>query len=93
MRLTQSRARTLSASTGWAVDDGRGRSNATQQAALAARIPPAASRLAGVSIECAPAVDIVRRLATAPDCLVYADPPYDPAVLSHRERRPGSHNR
>jgi DNA adenine methylase len=92
VRLTQSRSRTLATSTGWAVDDGRGRSNAVQQAALAARIPAAARRLAGVSIECAPATQVIRRLATAPDCLIYADPPYDPAVLRHRDRRAGSHN-
>lgn len=41
-----------------------------------ARIAPAAERLAGVSLECRPALDVIHRYGEHPDVLLYVDPPY-----------------
>lgn len=40
------------------------------------RIAPAAERLAGVSLECMPALDLVAKYGRAADVLLYVDPPY-----------------
>jgi DNA adenine methylase len=40
------------------------------------RMPPAAERLADVSLECMPALDIVAKYGQSPDVLLYVDPPY-----------------
>lgn len=40
------------------------------------RIRPAAERLAGVSLECLPALDIIAIYGSQPDVLLYVDPPY-----------------
>ena len=45
-------------------------------AAYVDRIAPAAARLAHVSLECMPALDIIDRYGTAADVLLYLDPPY-----------------
>lgn len=42
----------------------------------AQRIAPAADRLAGVSLECQPALDLIAKYGRQPDVLIYADPPY-----------------
>ncbi|HEV2779094.1 MAG TPA: DNA adenine methylase [Actinophytocola sp.] len=44
--------------------------------AYVARIAPAAARLAGVSLECQPALDIIERYGRSPNVLLYVDPPY-----------------
>lgn len=44
--------------------------------AYIARMAPAASRLAGVSLECQPALDLIRRYGRSPNVLLYVDPPY-----------------
>jgi DNA adenine methylase len=41
-----------------------------------ARIMPAAARLASVSLECKPALEIIEGYGRHPKTLVYADPPY-----------------
>lgn len=56
-------------------------------AGLPERIALAAERLAGVQIECRPALDVLERYAQ-PRCLVYADPPY---VLSTRGEKQYAH--
>src|SRR5262249_4716881 len=45
-------------------------------AAYVARMGPAAERIAGVSLECLPALDVIGRYGKHPGCLIYADPPY-----------------
>jgi DNA adenine methylase len=40
------------------------------------RIAPAAARLAGVSLECQPALDLIDRYGRSPRVLLYVDPPY-----------------
>lgn len=40
------------------------------------RIAPAAERLARVSLECRPAIDVIRDYGKHPDVLLYVDPPY-----------------
>jgi DNA adenine methylase len=42
----------------------------------AGRIAAAAARIAGVSLECLPALEIIARYGRHPSCLIYADPPY-----------------
>jgi DNA adenine methylase len=65
--------------TGWRFyRDPRG-SSASMPGYLAsyvARIGPAAARLAQVSLECKPALDIIAEYGQHPGCLIYADPPY-----------------
>lgn len=41
-----------------------------------ARIAPAAARLAGVSLECQPALDVIERYGRSSKVLLYVDPPY-----------------
>ncbi len=40
------------------------------------RIAPAAARLAHVSLECRPALDLIRKYGAHPSVLLYVDPPY-----------------
>jgi DNA adenine methylase len=40
------------------------------------RMPAAAERLCGVSLECGPALDLIDHYGQCPDVLIYADPPY-----------------
>lgn len=41
-----------------------------------ARIAPAAARLAGASLECRPALDLITKYGAEPSALLYVDPPY-----------------
>lgn len=45
-------------------------------AAYAQRIPPAAARLHGVSLECRDGLEVIRNYGQHPDVLLYVDPPY-----------------
>lgn len=40
------------------------------------RMPPVAARLAGVSLECRPALELIETYGQADDVLLYVDPPY-----------------
>lgn len=40
------------------------------------RMGPAVARLAGVSLECQPALDVIRRYGRSSNVLLYVDPPY-----------------
>ncbi len=40
------------------------------------RVLPAAERLAGVSLECVPALDLIAKYGAEPGVLLYVDPPY-----------------
>lgn len=79
VRLTQGRAGQLRQRTGWrSYQDPRGSvsSMPAYLAAYAGRIAPAAERLAGVSIECLPALEVIARYGRHEEALIYADPPY-----------------
>lgn len=52
------------------------------------RLAPAAARLQGVSLECRPAVDIVKSYGRERTSLLYVDPPY---VVNPGERRGGEY--
>lgn len=74
--LVQSRMGSLGPS-GWKYDirSGKG-SRAGQIAAWARRIPEAADRLARVTLECRPALELIDRYGADRDVLLYVDPPY-----------------
>lgn len=56
------------------------------------RMLPAAERLAGVSLECQPALDLVAKYGSKPGVLLYVDPPYLGAVRGeHDQTRAGTH--
>lgn len=78
VQLTQGRAGTLRP-TGWRhYQDPKG-STVSMPGNLAgylARMPAAAARLANVSLECRPALDVIARYGRHADNLIYADPPY-----------------
>ncbi|HVQ94227.1 MAG TPA: XF1762 family protein [Mycobacteriales bacterium] len=78
VRLTQGRSGAL-APTGWKrfLDPGGPRrSMPGYLAGYAARMPPAAARLAAVSLECRPALEVIADYGTHPGTLLYVDPPY-----------------
>lgn len=78
VRLTQGRAGTLR-KTGWRYYCDPSGSSASMPSYLRGyvqRIAPAAERLAKVSLECRPALDIIAAYGTEPKALLYLDPPY-----------------
>ncbi|WP_435583362.1 DNA adenine methylase [Amycolatopsis thermoflava] len=78
VRLTQGRAGTL-LRTGWRHYVDPAGSNTSMPGYLEAyvgRIAPAAERLAGVSLESQPALDLIERYGRSPNVLLYVDPPY-----------------
>lgn len=78
VRLTQGRTGQL-VRTGWRHYVDPGGSSASMPAYLAgyvARLAPAAERIAGVSLECRPALEVVERYGRSADVLLYVDPPY-----------------
>lgn len=87
VRLTQGRGGMLRR-TGWRhYGDPHGGSGMPDYlAGYTARLLPAAARLAGVSLEQRPALDIIGRYGRHADVLIYADPPYPQAV-----RGPGTY--
>lgn len=80
--LTQGRARTMRA-TGWrhhADPTGSTTSMPGYLRGYVARIAPAAARLAAVSLECRPALEVIAAYGKHPGVLIYADPPYPAAT-------------
>lgn len=75
--LTQGRGGTLRA-TGWRhyVKPAGNTGLPDYLTGYVARIEPAAARLAGVSLECQPALEVIARYGAEPDVLLYVDPPY-----------------
>lgn len=76
--LTQGRAARLTR-TGWRHYCDPARSSVGMPGYLAGyvdRIAPAAERLAAVSLECRPALDVIRKYGAVPEVLLYVDPPY-----------------
>lgn len=82
--LAQGRGSTLRA-TGWRhYQNAVGSTYAMPDylTAYADRIPPAAKRLHGVSLECRDAFDVIADYGRHDDTCLYVDPPYDPTVRS-----------
>jgi DNA adenine methylase len=78
VRLTQGRSGAM-APTGWKrfLDpDGPRLSMPGYLAGYLARMPAAAARLAAVSLECRPALEVIADYGVHPDTLLYVDPPY-----------------
>jgi DNA adenine methylase len=78
VRLAQGRGSGL-INTGWRHYITTAGSKASMPAYLAAyrdRMADCAKRLAGVSLECRPALDLIARYGMEPDVCLYVDPPY-----------------
>ncbi|MGI8308048.1 DNA adenine methylase [Saccharopolyspora hattusasensis] len=78
VQLTQGRAG-LRAATGWrhyADPAGSGASMPDYLQGYIGRMYIAAERLAGVSLECRPALELIARYGRSPNVLLYVDPPY-----------------
>lgn len=91
VRLTQGRSGQLHHLTGWRYyQDPRGSTSSMPDylEAYAGRIAPAAARLAGVSLECLPALELIGRYGRHENVLVYADPPYLESSRSSAGRGP-----
>lgn len=76
--LTQGRSRTLQR-TGWrffAKPDRGGSAFGQYMAAYRDRLPAAALRLAEVSLECRPALEVIEQYGVHESNLLYVDPPY-----------------
>lgn len=79
IRLTQGRSNALYCRTGWRYQIAQnGISLPDYLDAYRARLLPAAERLAGVSLECLPALDLIARYGKDPTVALYVDPPYVP---------------
>ena len=77
VQLTQSRAASMRATAGWRfTHGGNGMALSAYLDGYVARISPAAERLRHVSIECRPALDIIRSYGHHAKNLLYLDPPY-----------------
>jgi DNA adenine methylase len=91
-RLTQSIGANPGKNTGWRHYHSPHRDGSLAKRhmpAWCARIAPAAQRLKGVSLECRPALDVIRDYGR-PGALIYADPPYLPSVLSTQADYPAA---
>ena len=91
VRLTQGRSGQLHHLTGWRYyQDPRGSHSSMPDylEAYCARLAPAAARLAGISLECLPALELIRRYGRHPAALLYADPPYLESSRSSAGRGP-----
>jgi DNA adenine methylase len=78
VKLTQGRGGTLQR-TGWRFSEtfaNHGGHKVGGIRATVARIAPAAVRIADVSLECRPAIEVIAAYGRHPDVLIYADPPY-----------------
>lgn len=91
VRLTQGRSGALAA-TGWrrSLDpNGPRLSMPGYLSRYVARMPAAAARLAAVSLECRPALEVIADYGAHPDTLLYVDPPYLAVGGPYRHRMPG----
>lgn len=85
VRLTQGRSGQLYQRTGWRFhrDPGGQHGMPAYLEAYTARLHPAARRLARVSIECRPALEIIEAYGCHRSALIYADPPYLDSSRTH----------
>lgn len=91
VRLTQARSSQPFKATGWRYyQDPQGSHSSMPDylAAYVSRLGPAAERIAGVSLECLPALDLISRYGRHADCLLYCDPPYLESVRHCAGRGP-----
>ena len=90
VRLTQGRHRTAIPWAGWRHRvgrlDGPDCSLPAELANLARRVTHAAARLADVTLESLPALEIIAKYGSHPGVIVYADPPYPAGVRGIRPR-------
>ena len=92
--LSQGRCSTLRR-TGWRFYRDPGGSSYSFPDYLAAyveRMPPAAARILGVSLECRPALEVIADYGQHPNVLLYVDPPYERAArnsLNYRHEMGG----
>jgi len=85
VRLTQGRAGQLHQRTGWRfrVKPDSSPSMPAYLAAYVSRLHPAAQRMAGVSIECRPAAEVIDAYGQHEGVLLYCDPPYLDTTRTH----------
>lgn len=79
VRLTQGRGAQLRRTTGWRYFKDPHGSNVSMPGyleAYRARLAACLDRMAQVSLECRPALDLVAEYGVHPDALLYVDPPY-----------------
>jgi DNA adenine methylase len=79
VQLTQGRAGLVRNTNGWRrfIDPNDGSSSGPGfLRRYLPRIPAAAERLAGVTLECRPALEVIADYGACPEVLIYADPPY-----------------
>lgn len=91
VRLTQGRGGSMRR-TGWRYYvNPRGSSSSMPDylEAYRDRLAAAAARLAMVSLECKPALELITQYGQHEECLVYADPPYLASVRNPRAARAG----
>lgn len=89
VKLTQGRSSQLRATTGWCVPStGPALGMSRYLAAYVDRILPCAERIAGVSLENRPALEVIATYGKKSDALIYADPPY---LTSTRTRSPNAY--
>lgn len=86
VRLTQGRGGQLYQRTGWRFhQDPAGQTGMPAYlASYIRRMHPAAQRLAAVSLECRPAIEVIEAYGAHPSALIYADPPYLDSVRTHK---------
>jgi DNA adenine methylase len=90
VRLTQGRSGGLRP-TGWRRSLGPAGPRLSMPGYLTgylARMPAAAARLAAVSLECRPALEVIADYGAHPDNLLYVDPPYPDVAGAYRHRMP-----
>lgn len=88
VRLTQGRGGSMRR-TGWRYyvnPGGSGSSMPDYLEAYTERLAAAAARLAMVSLECKPALELIAQYGQHDDCLIYADPPYHGSVRASYSR-------
>jgi DNA adenine methylase len=85
IRLSQGRGGMLGQRTGWRFNEAKpnGAAMPAYLEAYVRRIPPAARRIARVSLECRPALDAIAAYGKHPSVLIYADPPYLDSTRTH----------
>jgi DNA adenine methylase len=91
VRLTQGRGGSMRR-TGWRYYvNPRGSSSSMPDylEAYVGRLAAAAARLAMVSLECKPALELIAQYGQHEQCLIYADPPYLASVRNPRAGRAG----
>lgn len=91
VRLTQGRGGSMRR-TGWRYYVNPRGSNSSMPDYLEAytdRLAAAAARLAMVSLECKPALELIAQYGQHEGCLIYADPPYLGSVRNPRATRAG----